>query len=113
MNKEKQAYDYHSRMMNIQLNNESKDAEIQKDRGYEMMYKIGHRDARHVAAKIAIEADQEIAALKAAITAEREETKQLLGAVEQYLASPNSKAALQVLKNAFDYHAEPSESEEE
>lgn len=51
--------DYHNRMMNIQVDAASM-AEAGKPRSLRLAYKYGHRDARHAAAEIALEAQREI-----------------------------------------------------
>lgn len=55
--------DYHNRMMNIQVDAASM-AEAGKPRSLRLAYKYGHRDARHAAAEIALEAQAEIARLR-------------------------------------------------
>ena len=52
-------HDYHSRIMNISA--DTSDVEMK------LPYNSGHRDARHKAAEIATEADQEIERLKAEV----------------------------------------------
>lgn len=46
--------DYHNRIMNLQPRNDIRAPTPA------MMYKLGHKDARHAAAEIAIEAEREI-----------------------------------------------------
>lgn len=48
--------DYHGRIINLPINWQTL-MTLESDRA-RLVYKIGHRDARHAAAQIAIEADQ-------------------------------------------------------
>ena len=56
--------DYHGRIMNIEVDVASM-AAAGKPRSLRFAFKAGHRDARHAAAEIALEAQAEIARLRA------------------------------------------------
>ena len=55
MSKQPEARNFHARMMNIRADRPS---ETECGKSIDRAYKIGHRDARHAAAEIAIEADE-------------------------------------------------------
>jgi hypothetical protein len=68
---------YHGRMMNIGVEGIKGTLKNDADaRGIRIAYKLGHRDARHVAAEIAAEADARIAALEAQLERAREALRQ-------------------------------------
>lgn len=71
---------YHGEIMSIptRLDAAIEDQlQARTDTGLVMAYKIGHRDARHAAAEIAIEADQRIVELEAQLAATKHDFAQL------------------------------------
>lgn len=56
--------DFHGRIMNIPINQSLLDGIDTSDSAQVGAYKFGHKDARHAAAEIAMEADREIEQLK-------------------------------------------------
>ena len=71
---------YHGEIMNIPTRPDAAiedQLQARTDTGLVMAYKIGHRDARHAAAKIAIEADRRIAELEAQLAAAKHDFAQL------------------------------------
>ena len=59
--------DYHGRIMNIEVDAASM-AAAGKPRSLRFAFKAGHRDARHAAAEVALEAQAEIARLREALS---------------------------------------------
>jgi hypothetical protein len=64
--------DYHGRIMNIRTpSNEARNVE----------YKVGHHDARHAAARIALEAETEIAGLRSRVAEMEAALREINGCV--------------------------------
>ena len=71
--------DYHGRIMNLKLE-KYWEVPIEDD----FSYKMGHRDARHTAAEIAIEADRKIKELEAKIEQYAEQLDKANGAMSKW-----------------------------
>jgi hypothetical protein len=75
---------YHNRIMSLPVRADQM-REVARLRGTAPLagsYELGHRDARHAAAEIALDAQAEIEQLTAALAAERARAEQLQAAVE-------------------------------
>src|SRR5262249_48601702 len=94
---------YHAQMMNIPCYDEKAGEQIDAGHSAYLAYKHGHRDARHAAAEIAIQADARIAELEQNGEELRERLyasveRQLRDLERQFGEDEVSKAAWAVLK---------------
>jgi len=101
--------DFHSRMMNIQVDRLNNQAESQGGPEATHDYMMGHKEARHAAAEIANEADTKITDLRCrlgrlegvsrSLAEQRDETQKML----DHVADERDKLALQVKQERERY----------
>lgn len=104
---------YHNQIMNIQMPEDGRikyNLDEQPDITDVIAYKFGHRDARHAAAEIAAQADEEIDSLKVANSELRgqldREWSSAHGAENQLAAANQRIAELQARLRAWEETAE-------